>query len=70
MEFSGYNHFVGNLGGGVSLLNSRLDVRGELLLLNNVAMFGGGIAMDDSCLVSAMRLPRGNGIGNLAALTQ
>ena len=52
MEFTGYNHFIGNLGGGITLLNARLSVRGELLLLENEASFGAGIAMDDSCLVS------------------
>ncbi len=30
-------------------------MRGELLLLNNEAIFGGGIAMDDSCLVSELK---------------
>ena len=43
---------MGNLGGGITLLNARLSVRGQLLLLNNEAMFGGGITLDDSCLVS------------------
>ena len=52
MELTGRNSFVRNLGGGITLLNARLSVTGELLLLSNVAMFGGGIAMDDSCLVS------------------
>lgn len=52
VELSGCNKFDGNIGGGITLMNARLNVRGELLLLNNVAMFGGGIAMDDSCLVS------------------
>lgn len=56
VKLSGYNHFVGNLGGGITLLNARLTVRGKLLLLNNVAAFGGGIAMDDSCLVSESML--------------
>ena len=54
VELKGRNCFVGNLGGGITLLNARLSVTGELLLLSNVAMFGGGIAMDDSCLVSIL----------------
>lgn len=54
VEFKGYNHFVDNVGGGIVLLNGRLSVSGELLLLNNKAMFGAGIAMDDSCLVSEL----------------
>ena len=52
IEFRGYNHFVDNVGGGIILLNAQMNVSGELLLLNNKAMFGAGIAMDDTCLVS------------------
>ena len=52
VTLSGCNHFEENIGGGITLMNARLNVRGELLFLNNLAMFGGGIAMDDSCLVS------------------
>ena len=52
MNFKGYNHFIGNNGGGITLLNTRLEIEGELLLQSNVATFGGGIAADDSCLVS------------------
>jgi predicted outer membrane repeat protein len=52
MEFNGHNYFYGNIGGGITLMNARLNVRGELLFKSNVAIFGGGIAMDDTCLVS------------------
>lgn len=51
MDLSGRNHFEANIGGGIALMNARLNVKGELFFLNNLAMFGGGIAMDDSCLV-------------------
>ena len=51
LNLTGYNHFIGNVGGGITLLNTRLRVQGELLLLNNVATNGGGITTDDSCVV-------------------
>lgn len=52
--FRGYNHFEKNLGGGITLLNTRMQVstNSSLLFLRNTAVFGGGIAMDDRCLVS------------------
>lgn len=36
------------------LLNTRMVVNGEMLFANNKATFGGGITMDDRCLVSYM----------------
>ena len=57
VKFSGFNQFIGNLGGGVVLINSRLDVNGKLLLERNNATFGAGISLDDSCLVSNLRDP-------------
>lgn len=51
MNFIGSNIFVGNNGGGITLLNTRVTVQGELLLQDNVAMFGGGITMEDTCVV-------------------
>ena len=52
--FFGYNTFEGNTGGGITLLNTRMTVRNgsTLLFLRNTAVFGGGISMDDRCLVS------------------
>ena len=52
MNFIGSNIFIGNTGGGITLLNTRITVVGELLLESNTAMVGGGIAMEDTCLVS------------------
>ncbi len=49
--FSGTNDFILNTGGGITLLNTRMQASGALLFLNNTAVFGGGIAMDDRCLV-------------------
>ncbi len=50
---SGFNHFISNTGGGISLLNSALTVAGELLLDSNTATYGAGMALDDICLVCA-----------------
>lgn len=52
--FSGSNHFESNIGGGITLLNTRMTVttNSSLLFLRNRAVFGGGISMDDRCLVS------------------
>ena len=51
LEFRGQNSFLNNLGGGLVMINSRVRVQGELLFQGNRATFGGGIGMDDSCLV-------------------
>ncbi len=37
------------------LLDSRLNLIGDLMLKENEAMFGGGISIDDSCLVSSLK---------------
>ena len=52
--FAGYNTFIENIGGGITLLNTQMEVMANstLLFLRNRAVFGGGIAMDDRCLVS------------------
>ena len=50
--FSGNNTFISNRGGGITLLNTRMQASGTLLFEKNVAVFGGGVAMDDRCLVS------------------
>ena len=50
--FKGYNYFIRNIGGGITLLNTRMEASGKLLFDSNRAVFGGGIAMDDRCLVS------------------
>ncbi len=50
--FSGYNNFTGNVGGGITLLNTRMEVNGSLWFQANRAVFGAGLAMDDRCLVS------------------
>ena len=54
VHLSGFNHFISNIGGGISLLNSALTVAGELLLDGNTATYGAGITLDDICLVSTI----------------
>jgi len=54
VTFNGTNHFVGNIGGGITLLNTKMDAHGEMLFMDNSAVFGGGIAMDDRCLVCVL----------------
>ena len=51
VTFNGTNRFVRNVGGGITLLNTKMDAYGDMLFLSNSAVFGGGIAMDDRCLV-------------------
>ena len=51
IHFDGYNHFISNMGGGISLLNSAMTVVGELLLDSNMATYGAGVSLDDICLV-------------------
>ena len=56
VTFSGSNTFSSNTGGGIMLLNTRMVVRGDLLLRNNSAVRGGGISMEDTCRVSEKEL--------------
>ena len=60
VEIIGHNNkYIGNVGGGVTLLNSRLDVKGRIEFHQNLAVFGGGLALSGRCLVSnkSMLLP-------------
>ena len=54
VTFRGINNFTNNYGGGITLLNTRMDAFDEMNFINNTAVFGGGIAMDDRCLVSCV----------------
>jgi predicted outer membrane repeat protein len=51
LTFNGTSSFVGNWGGGISLLGSRMDVKGEVKLDSNIAVFGAGIAMTGRSLI-------------------
>jgi len=53
VEVVGYNNrYIGNIGGGVTLLNSRVDIKGRIEFHNNHAVFGGGFGLSGRCLVS------------------
>ena len=43
--------FKGNQGGGISLMQSRMDVDGTVLFVENSAMTGGGLVLEDQSLV-------------------
>ena len=53
ITFGGTNRFLSNVGGGVTLLNTQMKASGVLVFDKNTAVFGGGIAMDDRCLVTS-----------------
>ena len=51
LQFSGYNHFCGNIGGGLELISAYLKTSGTIIFEENSAIVGGGIRMNDRCLV-------------------
>ena len=51
ISLSGTNVFRKNKGGGVSLMQSRVDVGGAVHFIENSAVIGGGMALEDQCLV-------------------
>lgn len=51
ISFYGNSSFISNQGGGVSLLSSRMDVRGNVVFDGNTAVFGAGVAMSGRSLV-------------------
>lgn len=51
ISLSGINVFKRNEGGGVSLMQSRVDVSGTAYFIENSALSGGGLALEDQCLV-------------------
>ena len=53
VEIEGYNNkFIRNIGGAVTLLNTRVDVKDRVEFYKNEAVFGGGLALSGRCLVS------------------
>lgn len=53
VNIHGYaNKYIKNTGGGITLLNSRVDVNGRIEFHDNQAVFGGGFALSGRCLVS------------------
>ncbi len=51
ISLGGSNVFKRNEGGGISLMQSRVDVGGVVHLIDNSAVVGGGMALEDQCLV-------------------
>ena len=51
MQFEGTNLFTENTGGGVALLQTRMDIAGNLRFQNNTALTGGGIKMQEQSVV-------------------
>ena len=51
VSLSGANVFKRNMGGAVSLMQSRVDVNGTVHFIENSAVNGGGLALEDQCLV-------------------
>ena len=51
ISLSGTNVFKRNEGGGISLMQSRVDVSGTVHFIENSAEFGGGMALENQCLV-------------------
>ena len=52
LNFLNTNVFYNNFGGGITLIESQLNVKNNLIFRHNFANNGGGIAMFGSCLVS------------------
>ena len=50
--FTGSNHFRDNKGGGVELISAYLQAQGTVTFERNSGMIGGGLTMNDRCLVS------------------
>ena len=53
IKLSGHNNFLHNTGGGLSVINTEIDVEqnAQVLFQENAAIFGGGIQMEDNCRV-------------------
>ncbi len=45
LTFRGSTTFYKNRGGGVTLLSSRMDLKGDLIFMNNTAAYGAGLSM-------------------------
>jgi len=54
VEADGNNAFNGNVGGGITLLKARIDVKGRIDFYNNTAVLGGGISLSGRCLVTTL----------------
>ena len=54
IKLSGHTKFCSNIGGGLSVLNTEIEVEqnAQVLFQENEGIFGGGIQMEESCKVS------------------
>ena len=54
IKLSGHTKFLRNIGGGLSVLNTEIDVEknAQVLFQENEGIFGGGIQMEEMCRVS------------------
>ena len=51
LRFTGTNQLLHNDGGGLSAMGSVVRVDGRLIVRNNIASHGGGIHLEDHCMV-------------------
>jgi len=51
LRFTGTNQLLHNVGGGLSAVGSVVRVDGRLIVRNNTASHGGGIHLEDHCMV-------------------
>ena len=51
LRFIGTNQLLHNVGGGLSAVGSVVRVDGRLIVRNNTASHGGGIHLEDHCMV-------------------
>ena len=54
MRFNGTNLFMENTGGGVALLQARMDITGSIWFENNTALKGGAIKMQEQSVVGCI----------------
>ena len=54
IKLSGHTKFLRNIGGGLSVINTEIDVEknAQVLFQENAAIFGGGVQMEERCRVS------------------
>ena len=53
IEFKGNTTFIDNIGGGITILERRIDVHGNVEFENNCSPYdGGGISLEDESFVS------------------
>ena len=52
LTFRGRTTFYENIGGGVLLLSSRIDIQGDVIFEKNLGVFGAGMAMSGGSVVS------------------